>query len=104
MEMPGMPMAIPPQVVRLCVGKNPKDEDYIPKQNNCRMLESKRTGNKYTYKMECGGSEPSTAEGEVTFAAGAYQGKVKVVMAKMPQPMQMNFSGQRVGNCTAPAK
>jgi hypothetical protein len=30
MEMPGMPMAMPAQVNRICVAKGAKDEDYIP--------------------------------------------------------------------------
>ena len=29
------------------------------------MMDSKRTGNKFTYKMECTGNEPSTMDGEV---------------------------------------
>ena len=58
MEMPGMGMSMPAQTMRICVAKNAKDEDYIPRQSsNCRMTDSKRTGNKFTYRMECTGSD-----------------------------------------------
>ena len=103
-EMPGMPMAMPAQVVKICVGKNGKDEDFVPKQNNCRMVDSKRTGNKFTYRMECGGNDPSTMDGEVNFGTGAYDGKMKMTMTKSKESMLMTYSGKRTGDCTAPAK
>jgi hypothetical protein len=40
MDMPGMPMAIPPQVNRVCVGKNRKDEDLVPRQSDCRLVDN----------------------------------------------------------------
>ena len=46
MEMPGMPMAMPAQVRRVCVARNHADEDLIPRSDNCRVLDSKRAGNK----------------------------------------------------------
>jgi hypothetical protein len=104
MEMPGMPMAMPPQVNRVCSSKNRKDEDLIPKQGDCRMLDSKRTGNTVTYKMECAGSHPSTVEGTMTFASNAYDGKMHMVMKGSNDAMNMTFSGKRVGDCTATGK
>jgi hypothetical protein len=104
MEMPGMPMAMPAQVNRICVAKGAKDEDYIPRQGNCRMTDNKRTGNKFTYRMECTGSDAATMDGEVVFGTGAYEGKMKMTMAGSSQAMQMTYSGQRTGSCTAPAK
>ena len=103
MEIPGG-MSMPAQNVRICVAKNGKDEDFVPKQNNCRMTDSKRTGNKFTYRMECGGSDPATMDGEVLFGTGAYEGKMKMTMKNSQQSMQMNYTGQRVGSCTATAK
>jgi hypothetical protein len=104
MEMPGMPMAMPAQVNRICVAKGAKDDDYIPRQGNCRMTDSKRTGNKFTYRMECTGSDAATMDGEVVFGTGAYEGKMKMTTASSGQAMQMTYSGKRTGSCTAPAK
>jgi hypothetical protein len=103
MEMPGG-MSMPAQNVRICVAKNGKDEDFVPKQNNCRMTDSKRTGNKFTYRMECAGSDPATMDGEVLFGTGAYEGKMKMTMTNTKQSMQMSYSGQRIGSCPAATK
>jgi hypothetical protein len=104
MEMPGMPMAMPAQVHRVCVAKTHKDEDLVPKQDNCRMMDSKRAGNKFTYKMECAGSDPSTIVGEMTFGSNAYDGQMRMTMTKTNDTMNMALSGKRVGDCTAPGK
>ncbi len=57
MEMPGMPMAMPAQTQRLCIAKSGKDDDYIPKREGCRVQDSKRVGNKVSYKMVCTGKD-----------------------------------------------
>ena len=103
MEMPGAGMSMPPQTMRICAAKNAKDEEYVPKQNsNCRMTDSKRTGNKFTYKMVCTGSDAATMDGEVVFGTGTYEGKMQMTMSG--QAMQMTYSGKRIGSCTATSK
>jgi hypothetical protein len=104
MEMPGMPMAMPAQVNRVCVGKNRKDEDLIPRQDNCRVVDSKRVGNRLTYRMECTGSEPSTIVGELTFGNNSYDGQMRMTMTKTNDTMNMALSGRRIGDCTASAR
>ena len=103
MEMPGMPMAMPAQVNRVCISKSHKDEDLIPRRENCRLLESSRSGNKLTYKMACTGQEPMTVSGEMTYAATSYEGRMKMVTQSGGQSMEMGqtFVGKRVGDCTA---
>ncbi|MEP7180646.1 MAG: DUF3617 family protein [Betaproteobacteria bacterium] len=104
MSMPGMPMAIPAQSNRVCVGKDRGDDQYVPKQDDCRVLESKRTGNKYSFRMDCAGKDPSLIDGEITFASNAYDGKMHMVMKKSKETMDMTFSGKRVGDCTDTSK
>jgi hypothetical protein len=104
MDMPGMPMAMPAQVNRVCVGKNRKDEDLVPRQSDCRVVDSKRVGSKFTYRMECTGNEPMTMLGEITFGTNAYDGQMRMTMTKTNDTMNMAVSGKRVGDCTAPAK
>jgi hypothetical protein len=103
MEMPGMPMAIPAQINRVCLSKNRKDEDLIPRRENCRVLESSRTGNKLTYKMACTGQEPMTVSGEMTYAGTSYEGRMRMVTQSGGQSMEMGqtFAGKRVGDCAA---
>ena len=101
MEMPGMPMAMPAQVNRVCVSKNRKDEDLIPTRDNCRVVDSKRTGNRVTYRMECAGSEPSVIVGDLTFGNNTYEGQMRMTLTKTNDTMNMALSGRRVGDCTA---
>lgn len=101
MEMPGMPMAMPAQTHRVCTGKNQKDEDFVPKQGDCRLVESKRVGNRFIYKMDCSGSHPSTVDGAITFGGNTYDGQMHMVMKGTSDAMDMKFSGKRVGDCTA---
>ena len=103
MEMPGMPMAMPAQVHRVCVSKNRKDEDLIPKRENCKVLESSKSGNKLTYKMACTGEDAMTATGEMTYAANSYEGRTRMTTKSGGDTvsMQQTFAGKRVGDCTA---
>ena len=105
MEMPGMPMAMPAQTNRVCIAKNRKDEDLVPRQGgDCRVVESKRVGDKFTYKMDCAGSHPSTVDGAITFGSNGYDGKMRMTMKQTGDAMDMTFAGKRVGDCTAAAK
>ena len=107
MEMPGMPMAMPTQVSRVCVAKGANDENFVPKQQgDCKTVDSKRVGSKYTFKMVCDGKNKMTANGEITFKDGAYDGRMEMAGTMEGQPMAMNqtYSGKRVGTCTMPPK
>jgi hypothetical protein len=104
MEMPGMPLSMPAQVIKVCAAKNAKDDEFIPKQGDCKVVDSKRTGNKLAYKMTCSTPEPSTVEGETHFGSGAYDGKMRMTMTSSNQTMQMTYSGKRVAGCTAPGR
>jgi len=76
MEMPGMPMAMPAQTIRQCVAKNAKDDDYIPKRDNCKVTDSKRVGNKVNYQMVCTGKDAMNVVGEVT--------SIRSLLARIP--------------------
>lgn len=103
MEMPGMPMAMPAQVQRICVAKNHKDEDLIPKRGNCRVLESNRVGNKIAYKMACTGEEALDVSGEMTQGNDSYEGRMRMTgkSGADSYDMMQTFVGKRVGGCTA---
>ena len=104
MEMPGMPMAMPAQTNRVCLGKNRKDEEFVPKHGDCRMVDSKRVGNKFTYKMECAGNDPTTIDGAITFGNNVYDGQMRITMKKTRDTMDMTLTGKRVGDCVAVTK
>ena len=104
MEMPGMPMAMPAQTNRVCIGKNRKDEDFVPRQGDCRMVESKRVGNKFTYKMDCSGNFSALVDGAITFGNNAYDGRMHMAMKNTNDTMNMTFTGKRIGDCAAATK
>jgi len=104
MEMPGMPMAMPQQTAKVCTPAGAGDESKVPQDKNCKLLESKQTGNKFTYKVECnqdGGK--MTGSGEVVSSADSYRGTFRVQGKMEGQAMDMttNFTGKKIGNCTA---
>ena len=105
MEMPGMPMAMPAQTLQQCLARNSKDEDYLPRRGNCRVLENQRTGNRITFKMACSAPEADIT-GEMNLGEDAYDGKMRMVTRTAGQSMEMTntFSAKRIGTCTAPAK
>jgi hypothetical protein len=103
MEMPGMPMAMPAQTQRVCVEKGSNDA-AVPKRDDCRVLDSKRTGNTVTYRMACkSGKNDYTATGESTWSGSGYQGKMRMVgtMEGTQMDMTMTYSGARAGSCTS---
>lgn len=101
-DIPGM--AIPPQANRVCAqaGKM-RNEDKIPQDKNCSVLESRQSGDKYTFNMACeqNGSK-MTGAGEVISGQDSYQGTVRTQSTAAGQAMSVttNFSGRKVGNCT----
>jgi hypothetical protein len=102
MEIPGMPMAMPAQTTQVCLKKDRKPDDAIPKQDDCRVTDSKVTGNRLTYRMVCTGKNPMTADGEITSSPTSYEGRMRIRSTKKGEEMDMvqNFRGQRVGACT----
>ncbi len=104
MEMPGMPISMYPRTSRVCLEKGAKDDSYLPKQGGeCKTTEGSRSGNKYTFKMVCEGKNRMTGAGEITFADGAYDGRMKMTGTREGQAIDMTqiYSGKRVGACTA---
>ena len=106
MDMPGMPMAMPARTNRVCVEKG-NDAATIPKNDGCTVVDSKRVGNKFTYRMQCkNGKNDYTATGESTSGANGYQGRMHMAgkMEGEQMEMSLDYSGTRVGNCTSTGK
>lgn len=103
-EMPGMPMAMPPQTVKVCTPKGKQADSMVPREGNCKVQDLKQTGNKTTFKIACGGPDPMTGSGEiVTLGPDAYKGTTHISTNAGGQRVTMtnSFSAKRVGSCTA---
>ncbi|HEY0720714.1 MAG TPA: DUF3617 family protein [Gammaproteobacteria bacterium] len=108
-EMPGMPMAIPPQTASTCQPKGRSSEEMsIPKDASCKTTDFKKSGNKTSFKVACNGKDNSmTGSGEVeTLGSDSYRGKMHMVMDAGGQRMEMtqNFTSKRLGKCDYQAR
>ena len=106
MEMAGMPMAMPAQTNRVCVEKG-NDEAVIPKNEDCRMTESSRSGNRFSFKMACKSKNSDyTGSGEITYTASGYDGRIRMAgkMEGEPMDMTMTYAGTRAGRCVSTIK
>jgi uncharacterized protein DUF3617 len=109
MDMPGMPMKIPPMTHTQCVTKQQAEANDVQKMfpqgrggrggdQNCTYTDQKIEGNKVSWKMACTGPQPMTGSGEMTFADNAYTGVITMDMAGRGS-MNMKYTGKRVGDC-----
>lgn len=99
MEMPDMPMKIPPQVVKHCYTKEEVSDQkkVINRDKNCTVKEMKVSGNKVTWRIECTGENSGTMTGETIFSETSYTSSMK--MQSRGQKMSMKVKGKRLGNC-----
>jgi len=99
-EIPGLPFQLPAQTVNHCYTKKELQESAgVPKQSNdCKVTESKRTGNKVTWKVVCTGKNAGTGSGEMVFtSATAYEGAMK--LENKGQVTTTRYEGKRLGDC-----
>jgi Protein of unknown function (DUF3617) len=99
MEMPGMPMMIPPTTIKHCYTKEDvKDQKKtITTDKNCTVTDLKKSGNKVTWKMKCTGNHAGDFSGETVFKKDAYDSTMK--MHTEEQTMNMKVKAKRLGNC-----
>lgn len=99
MEMPGMPMKMPPTKVKHCYTKEDvKDQKKtINTDKNCTVTDLKQSGNKVTWKMKCTGQNAGVFSGETVYKTDAYDSTMK--MQTEGQTMNMKVKAKRLGNC-----
>ena len=102
-ETEGTPTAMPAQTKQVCLAKGLKDENYIPRREECKVTDTERSKNKLTYKMICAGNEPMIAAGEITTGPKSYEGKMNISGMQDGQTMKMTqtFSGKLIGECAS---
>ena len=106
MEMPGMPMNMPPQTMQRCVTqKDFSDPQSMapadPSGNKCQTSDYKMQGNTATWKIVCTGPNAMTGTGSATYTGNAYSGVNKMAMKHGNETMNMtiNHSGKYLGPC-----
>jgi len=97
-EMPGMPMQMPPQTYTHCLTK----KDMVPQKEEpnqeCRMVKRDIEGNTVTWVMECKTSEGTAVfNGKVTYKGDSFEGIIKMKQSGME--MTQNLKGKWIGEC-----
>lgn len=97
MEMPGMPMQIPPTQMKHCFTKEDVEDQkkVIAGNEDCTVTDLKETGNKVTWKMKC--KDVGESSGETVFDGDSFETKMK--MLAEGQEMNMNVKARRLGDC-----
>ena len=105
MDMPGMPMKMPPMKNARCVTQQDIDSPNrgLPSgpqknPNDCKITDYKQSGNTVSWNVACSGQQPMTGSGELKFNGDAYDGVIKMMMNQ--QQMTMKMAGKRLGDCT----
>lgn len=97
MEMPGMPFAIPPTVVRQCIAD--KDVPYQGrKDEKCETVYKNVSGNTLKWQVVCDGKEGRMeVTGETSYAGNTMDSKIK--MKSRQGDMSMHMTGKKLGAC-----
>lgn len=104
MEIPGMPMQVPPITSTQCLTKDkPTPSDGRHDNKDCKTTELKFDGHKVTWAIQCTGKQPVEGHGEVVYANDAFTGTMTM---KTPNPrgggtmeIHSTMQGKRVGDC-----
>ena len=104
MDMPGMPMQMPPMTHTQCITK----KDIIPqkpeKNQDCKIINSKTSGNTVSWTIQCRDKDGTTAEssGKVTYKKDKFDGTIYMTVNQPGQgkmKMTQHMSGKRIGEC-----
>jgi hypothetical protein len=98
-EMQGMPMEIPPTVMKHCYSKADvaDQKKVIAREQNCKVTDMKTSGNKLSWTMECTGKNAATMTGETVFGSDSYTSVMH--MKAQGHNMTTKVKGKRIGDC-----
>lgn len=104
MEMAGMP-SMPARTDKVCKPRGDRDPSKLgekDKSSDCKMVDSKQSGNRSTWKIVCTKPEPMTGTGDVTYTGDKFDGTIKMTgkMGGDDFSMTQVLSGKKVGSCT----
>lgn len=100
MEMPGMPMAMPAQVMQRCITKKDLANPVPGPQagdGRCKMTDHKIQGNTATWKMAC--EDGTTGSGTATYSDTSYTSTITTQHGGQAPAMTMHQSGRYLGAC-----
>jgi len=98
MELGGMQM--PGRTQQVCMKKGETRAESLSQDNNCKVTDQKRAGNKLTWKMVCTGKDAMSGTGEITRTATSMDGRMQM-KGKDGEEMTIVYSGKLAGTCNA---
>ena len=106
MEMKGAPnfMGGRDFTVKQCITKKDlerKDVGIPRNQQNCKVTDVTRSGNKASWKMECSGPNKMSGRGDMRYDADTYEGTIAMHSEGGGRPVDMvqHVKGRRIGEC-----
>lgn len=100
MEMPGMPVKMPPVSFEHCLTeedlKDPQKSVPNDPKSQCNVGDYKVDGNTVTWTVDCP-KQNMKGEGEITFTDDSYAGAMKMHVGE--QEMKTKYSGKWLGEC-----
>lgn len=100
MEMPGMPVKMPPQTTKQCI----KENDLVPKNTDpnqkCEIVSQKMSGNTVSYEMKCKSNQNTmNSTGNIVYNGTTMNGTVTMLITPGNTKMTSKMSGKYLGVC-----
>ena len=102
MALPGMPMSMPPNTVKVCTAK---EWNQAPPggDKSCDTSNFQRVADKATWDVQCTGQRAMTGHGEITFTGtDSYTGAITAMT--QGTNVKINLSGTKIGTCDKPVQ
>jgi uncharacterized protein DUF3617 len=99
MDMPNMPMKMPPMTVTQCITKEQAENPQPPKSKkdaDCKISDYKMDGNTVTWSIDCP-KQKMTGDGKITFSGDTYDGVTNLKSGDMV--ITQKYSGKYLGAC-----
>lgn len=102
MEMPGMPIKLPPVTRSQCITKENLVPDNVQKHGDCKVAHSEVNSNTVSWTVTCETSEGTmTGNGEIVYQQDSFEGgfNMNVDSSEGPMTMASKMSGRYMGAC-----
>jgi hypothetical protein len=99
MDMPGMPVKMPPITIETCITKEQAEnpEKSVPDAGkDCKVGDYKVDGNTVSWSVSCP-KQSISGNGTITYDGDSYSGSMDMKMGE--QAMTAKYSGKRTGDC-----
>lgn len=100
MEMPGMPVKLPPVTMNICVTeedlKDPQKSVPNDPKSDCKVGDYKVDGKTISWTVDCPKSNMK-GDGEITYSDDSYTGAMNMTVGE--QQMKTKYTGKYLGEC-----